>query len=116
MAGRRYIKVEIPKWARERHIYVMAGIECLAVKPKDGPLYVKVERCNQCGRCCMNLGAAGHAFPVIGGRCAYLREEPGTTDKFRCALGVYRPHICNVGYEPFPKIEGCAMKMEKADG
>ena len=90
------IELELPEWTDERNIYIMAGIELAAYKNRGGKWLVKTERCNQCGKCCMNLRLE-HPFPVIDGRCAHLEKEPGKAPKYRCALGLQRPFGCCVG-------------------
>lgn len=47
---------------------------------------VKVERCNQCGKCCSEFKR--FYFPVEHGVCTYLLKNN------TCSLGVARPHVC----------------------
>ena len=84
------ITIEIPKWAERRDIVVMAGIEGLAVKRCDDPyIYVKTDRCNNCGKCCRAPHIAG-AFPLDGqGNCI---QQIGKS--FECGLRVDRPRVC----------------------
>jgi hypothetical protein len=82
--------IDIPEWAQERHIYVMAGMELLAYLPYQGQVQVKTVRCNNCGWCCENppKGAVpqGH-----DGACIYL-ETIGSAKE--CSLGLSRPWHC----------------------
>jgi hypothetical protein len=70
------ITIEIPEWAKERHIFIMAGTECLAVKyASEKEVYVKTERCRfydfeKCGMCC-----DGCEFQMPDGGCG-LEDRP----------------------------------------
>lgn len=87
------ITIDIPEWAQERIICILAGIELLAFKPaRENKLYVKQIRCNECGKCCMNLER--HPLPVVDGQCVYLRRRPGTALTYHCSLGGFRPYAC----------------------
>jgi len=103
------ITIDLPEWAEERHIYVMAGIELLAHKLPDKPLYIKTERCNMCGKCCMDLSNR-HPFPVVNGRCIYLQKEPGKNEMWRCELAINRPFGCSVG---IPRADYCPIRFEE---
>lgn len=85
------ITLDLPDWAQERHIYVMAGIELLAYKPygKD-IIYTKTARCNLCGWCCANP-PPGAVPQGPDGACIYL-ETIGQAKE--CSLGVARPWHC----------------------
>ena len=77
------IEIDIPEWADERAIHILAGIERVAYKlPWEDKWHVKTGRCSSCGRCCIKL------------ECKYLDEEPGDNDRFRCSEGMMRPFSC----------------------
>lgn len=67
------IEIEIPDWAEEKHIYVMAGIEMVAYKKVGEKWHVKVRRCAKCGKCCQG--------------CEHLKHK-------ECSLGIKRPFLC----------------------
>jgi len=91
--GATKIIVDLPAWAEERLIYILAGVEMFAYKYPNQPLMVKTQQCNMCGLCCMNLDAT-HFFEVVDGKCEYLEKEVGPNERWLCSLGVYRPHAC----------------------
>ena len=110
----RIITIEVPDWADERVIHIMAGVERVAYQYPGKPLMVKVERCNWCGKCCSSLGnGKGHPFPVVDGRCVYLKPEAGI-DKWKCGLGYFRPYLCCMS-DPIDKIPECSIKYESRD-
>ena len=105
------ITIEIPEWAENRNINILAGIELLARKPgTENKLYVKVVNCNWCGKCCMNLDSDRHPFPVIDGRCIHLKRRPGKEEKYLCGLGTFRPYNCCVSDPTY--MEECVIKHE----
>ena len=47
------IEIDIPDWADERHIRILAGRELAAAKLAHEDFWrVKDVRCNHCGKCC----------------------------------------------------------------
>jgi len=105
------IEIEIPDWAQERAIYIMAGIELAAYKIPGKKWKVKTSRCNMCGKCCMNLDPKKHPFPVINGRCVYLLKRPGKEEKYECGLRISRPFRCCVGTTKV--VPECTEKFEE---
>jgi len=100
------ITVDIPSFAKNRVIHVLAGIERIAyIDPKDRKLRVKVSRCSQCGKCCQKM------------KCEQLEKEPGNNDFWRCGkaigYGLMRPYLCCVS-EP-KNIPECTSKYEPVD-
>jgi len=87
------ITVELPDWTEERLIYILAGIELVAYKYPNKPLMVKTERCDMCGKCCMDLNSK-HFFEVVDGKCEHLIKEVGNNKRWLCRLGISRPHSC----------------------
>jgi len=90
------ITIELPEWAEKRHIYIMAGIEELAVKKAySNELLIKTVQCNHCGECCKNIDRPEtFPFPVVDGHCAYLKiYTDGKTD---CGRGIAMPFSCSV--------------------
>jgi hypothetical protein len=104
------IEIEIPEWAEERHIYVMAGIELLAKKEYCKPLMIKTERCNACGKCCMDLPPKHPMGVTEEGWCNYLVKEPGNNNMYVCGMYSHRPFGCCVA-EPY-NIPDCPVKYE----
>ncbi|MFQ5822253.1 MAG: hypothetical protein ACE5I5_19920 [Candidatus Heimdallarchaeota archaeon] len=93
------IRIEIPEWAKERHIYVFAGSEPLAIKLHGRKLVVKKVRCNWCGKCCIEVGADwifGEKEMFIDGKvekvCGKLVKEG--PNKYACSAGCYSPWCC----------------------
>lgn len=85
------IEIEIPNWAAEQFISVMAGGELVAYKkPNDTVLYVKTDRCDSCGKCCMSLSKQ-FFLPTTDGVCDYLGHSG---DKYLCTVYGKRPGAC----------------------
>ena len=102
------VGLDLPDWADERNIYLMAGLEVVARLHKDGEWEVKTRRCNMCGECCSNLREP-FIFPLIEGRCTYLKKEVGDNSRWLCALGEHRPFSCSICT---PANEHCTIKYE----
>ena len=104
------ITIEIPDWAEERHIYIMAGIELLAKREVGQPLMIKTRRCRACGKCCMDL-LSGHPMGLSEeGHCAHLTKEPGANDMYVCGMHSHRPFGCCVA-DP-TKVLDCPIKYK----
>ena len=87
------ISLELPKWSDERIIHVLAGIEHVA-KRDNGVWYIKKDRCNLCGVCCMNVSEGWpHGQNPDTGHCQHLWFEGKL---WRCLLGTDRPYVCCV--------------------
>ena len=123
------IELDIPKWAKGKHIYVFAGRELLVqldylikfidgkhvgsydvlkIKPEDG-------RCTGCGTCCETLGSPFSQQGVIDlldrlskyefsdeGRCPFLGENG-------CSLGSNIPFSC--ARSNCQGMENCTEKL-----
>ena len=100
--------LDLPAWVDERNVRIFAGIELVARCHKDGKWEIKVERCNQCGKCCMNLGQ-DHPFPIIDGQCSYLAKEVGNNPHWLCSLSVNRPFGCSACT---PVADYCPIRLE----
>lgn len=77
----KYIKIPIPAWREGRTMHVFFGREYYAYQRGDDPLYVKVDRCVRCGKCCHDPGPTfpiytpeGEAFEI----CAHADQEIST--------------------------------------
>lgn len=89
------IEIEIPDWAKERHLYLLAGIELVAYKDQESKdWFIKTERCNSCGKCCMNLVDDGQYTLDKNKNCIYLKADG---EKWICSLGASRPLPCCEG-------------------
>lgn len=108
------IEIEIPDWAAERDIYVMAGVEQLAFIPfNKNKIWIKTERCNFCGKCCSNLTPLA-PFPQT--------KQKGVCDHLylnECSLGYMRPWSCSVS-DPHiggkeDEKEWCSIRYEVKD-
>jgi len=105
------ITIELPRWAKDRNIYVLAGIELLAYRLRGGKLMIKVSRCSKCGKCCMNLKPIRKIFPpIVDGKCVFLTKQG---PEYICGLGVMRPHSCNIGVPSKDKIPECTEVFEE---
>jgi len=103
------IEIDIPEWAKDNNIYIMAGMNLLAYRFRGGPLMVKTEFCSMCGKCCSNINGK-HPFLTVDGRCTYLVKEVGDNDRWLCGLGGFRPHGCAV---TTPDAEYCTVRFEE---
>ena len=103
------IEIDLPDWADERAVYVMAGVELVAYKLPGKPLMIKTGRCSQCGRCCKRLND-NFIFPVEDGRCVHLEKRPAES-KYLCGLGSFRPVGCSIGMAR--NIPECTEKFEE---
>lgn len=89
------IELELPEWVDERGIHIIAGgIEEVAKKrTEDSPWEIKLNRCNSCGRCCMNVPDKWpHGKNQDTGYCLYL--ECMSESKWRCSLKENMPNVC----------------------
>ena len=91
------ITIELPEWAEERHIYVMAGLENVAVKKANSDeVLIKTETCNYCGKCCMNIPyPEKFPLPTVNGNCIHL--DVYDNGKTECKLGFFMPFACAIG-------------------
>ena len=103
------IEIEIPEWAKDNNIYIMAGMNLLAYRYRGGPLMVKTDLCSMCGKCCMELDNR-HPFVTETGGCKYLTKEVGDNDRWLCGLHGFRPHGCAV---TTPERNDCTVKFEE---
>ncbi len=103
------ITLDLPDWIQTegRGIFVMAGIETVAIKLPGQQWEVKTGRCSYCGRCCEGHRESDDFPAQRNGVCEYL-----TTDgpKKICSLGLSRPFACSV-YR-CAKIKECTQKFE----
>lgn len=101
------IELDIPAWAEERNIYVMAGVEMVAYRlAHEGEFKVKSVRCSGCGKCCMDL-PEGHIQRNDSGNCIHLVPDG---EKWVCDLGVHRPFSCGTGFQQKGFTEGCSVE------
>lgn len=96
------IELDLPDWVDERHIRIMAGIELAAQKLSHNDFWqVKETRCNQCGKCCMNIKPHKHIYPVVDGKCIHLKKI--SDDLYECGYALYRSRAC--GNDPSRHIK-----------
>ncbi|MHA2136289.1 MAG: hypothetical protein ACW99J_20710 [Candidatus Thorarchaeota archaeon] len=54
---------EIPEWAEERHLFLLAGQECIAMQyAGEDDIYIKTGQCVHCQQCCLGFECE-HASP-----------------------------------------------------
>lgn len=104
---------DLPDWADERHIYILAGVEMVAYKLYgEETIHIKKTRCNQCGQCCEGL--TRWYFPLTDERaCGYLHRLPDHTE---CELGIGRPMVCCTGLQQKGKYGNhpkCSVEYEE---
>jgi len=96
------ITIDLPKWAEERDIFIMAGMELVAVKRAySNDVYVKDVRCQKCGKCCEDVpenhfyekGIDGHCIKLENGRCVEREYKP-----FACCVGEKTIKECLITY------------------
>ena len=108
------IELDIPDWLigegrQTRGIFVMAGIEPVAIKLPGQPWKVKTGRCSNCGKCCEHLKVVGSMDtfpPITNGICNYLIPDG---QKKVCSLGLSRPFGCSIA---LCSKEGCTVTYE----
>ena len=95
------IEVEIPDWAEERRILILAGTELVAMKRgHEDHWLIKETRCNRCGECCLDRPPTPYGLDDEG-KCLKLEQIGG---EWACTAGmgiglrcVLDPNL--VGYE-----------------
>ena len=83
--------MEIDDKYSERNIYVFAGIEII-IKRDIGQWFKKIQSCNYCGKCCMNV-PADWSYGAKDGNCQHLIYR---ANEYLCGLGSDRPFNCCV--------------------
>jgi len=79
----------LPDWARGRKIMLLADQELVARRDPEGPLMVKVSRCDQSGECCLDIPQGHLDFGTNGeGRCNKLADDGS------CTAGHQKPFGC----------------------
>lgn len=111
------LKIEIPEWAKERTLYVLAGRELLAIKRQNGKLKIKTVRCNNCAACCKDVPEdwfLGYKIKKGIRVCRYLGDKVPV--KNLCLLGIHAPLICVVA-DPSPDspdpIKECCVRFKE---
>lgn len=102
------IEIDIPEWAAERRLIVLAGIELVAFKEPWGPWKIKRVRCDQCGQCCMTFKPNSRQTPYgvdDEGKCNELKKNG---DKWECGAGIMKPYACLM--DPIDEPECCIVK------
>ena len=106
------IELELPDWATERNIRILAGVELVAVKlAHEKKFKIKTSRCNFCGKCCMDV-RGDHLFgrdPETG-NCRFLQKNG---DMYECSLGIGRPFSCCASIPS--QIPECTEKFEEVE-
>jgi hypothetical protein len=107
------IEIDLPDWPETegRGLYLLAGIEPVAIKLPGRPWQVKTGRCSGCGKCC-EYKRETEVFPGAhfrGGTAAICDYLVSDGPKRICSLGLSRPFICcTTATQP----EGCTVHFE----
>lgn len=80
----------LPDWAQDQEITLIAGLELLVHKMPGQPAEIKRVRCNYCGACCMDYPMTDYGIDDEG-KCEKLEKEG---DKWICRAGVKKPFNC----------------------
>lgn len=102
------IIIDIPEWAEDRTLTLLAGNELVAKWNDAEGWKVKAERCNQCGECCCDIPEGYLPFGITGdGRCKMLQPD-GT-----CGAGHMKPFACLGDPEPtdWDRL-GCSIRYK----
>ena len=97
------INIEIPEWADERRIAILAGIELVALKNPGDKWLIKTSRCSQCGKCCMRIKKLPDGTRT---KCEHL-EFDGS--EYKCGFRGGRPYDCTVSISNLPE---CTERLE----
>jgi hypothetical protein len=99
----------LPDWAQGKSIKLIANQELVFRQDPDEPLKIKIERCNYCGQCCLEVPDNYLQFGTNGeGRCNKL------TDDGKCSAGHQKPFAC-IDDPPESEFEDldCCIRYEK---
>lgn len=124
LGRKKSFTIEIPEWALERHITVLAGTEPIAFKPAwQDSFAVKVSRCNMCGMCCVNpdpwfFGSKKmilHGKEVVICKCAVKSKAEDGRDIVECGapIGPWQCIIRCGALNEKNLPEGCTLKYFK---
>jgi hypothetical protein len=100
--------LELPDWAKDRGLMLLAGQEIVFWWNESDGLRVKSERCNKCGECCCDIPDGYLPFGITGdGKCKKLQPD-GT-----CGAGRMKPFVC-LGDPAESEMEnlGCSIKYD----
>lgn len=104
------VVIDIPDWVSKHQLLtLLAGQEVVAFKWPGEDWKIKVERCNQCGECCLDIPQNHTPFGADEeGRCNALKEEDG---KLICTAGRNKPWCCL--HDPLNIDElGCSIRYK----
>jgi len=93
LAIREVIK-ELPEWAKNQQITIIAGMELLASYLPGGEIELKTVRCTFCGQCCMTLRPNSNETPYgvdDEGKCKALYLEGS---RWLCGAKFKKPFSC----------------------
>lgn len=94
--------IELPDWAEERNIHFCLADEIgtFAYKHPGENLFIKVDRCDQCGECCKGINQTqewnklGSYMQVVDNVCSKLTKSG---NKWICSYGINSRYTCVVG-------------------
>ena len=103
------INVTLPDWVDERDIFIVAGMEVVAIRRAyQKTINVKKDRCSQCGKCCMDVSKDHFAGVGSDGNCEYLSFDK-LSNLYECKIGPYKPFHCCVVDQIIPE---CTVTYE----
>ena len=102
------IEIEIPDWAKERRILIIAGCELAAMKlPHEDFWKIKQQRCDLCGECCLDNPPTPYGVDDEG-KCNKLRKDG---NQWICLAGSGRTVACLK--DPPESYEACRITYQK---
>jgi len=108
------IDLDLPACYSNRDIRIFAGIEEVAhfkqVGSRAGRWFIKKDRCNKCGKCCMDVPKSWLHGRQENGWCKHLEYSEGDRG-YLCDYGVSRPFSCSHGDDAGKDY--CSVTWEK---
>ena len=106
------LELDIPEWVGDRVVRTLAGREHVASLHPDGTLWVKKDRCDQCGNCCIDAGPLLPEQDVDGVKyCAYCHLDE--VDGLWHCRNPAQPYGCVKDAPPKNPHEVCSQTWEK---
>lgn len=82
--------LNLPDWAKNQQIMVLAGMELLVYYVPGDKIQIKKVRCNFCGDCCLDYPDTPYGVDDEG-KCNKLEFDG---DKWICLARFHKPYNC----------------------